>query len=695
MSTSTARKTATRERLGDVLVARGAITREQLAETLDRQRHAGSRLGRELSAHGDVSRLDLYHALAQVWDLPFIDLIADPPDDELLQRVGSETMLRDHWAPHHLESIEGSGGTQRAVVATAEEPTPDLTERIRTALGVLEVRFLATTDWDVDQAVLLGCQDELVAEAAFGLAMQRPELSADTGWARRQRVGIVVALVLLAISAILQPTNTLIVTLIVINLMFFVGVAFKLAACTAGMVHLSRLRRQHDPRSGAQPVAEVPRIPDDELPVFTILVPAYREANVVAKVIEHLSELDYPMSKLQVLLLMEADDDETISAAKVARPPDCVRFVVVPPYGPQTKPKACNVGLALAEGEFLVIYDAEDRPEPGQLREVVSRFSETGDDVACFQARLNYFNARENILTRMFTLEYSMWFDTMLPGLDAWKLPIPLGGTSNHFRVQSLRQLGAWDPYNVTEDADLGIRASAQRMSVGITESTTWEEACSEWKAWIRQRTRWIKGYMVTALVHTRRPRTLWKETGWRGYTGLIGLIAGTPAMFLACPLVWGFWLYTFLGGSVAGFHMPHWVQTATTANLIIGNCAMILLGALATCRRGAYDLMPFSLLNPAYWILHSIAAWRALWQLIFNPSHWEKTPPRHRPRPRGAPAPADSPRRQDVVLQRRRGLIGAAISSGFSRQSTPGTSMNSSSSLPSGSCRYRLCVTV
>jgi glycosyltransferase XagB len=361
--------------------------------------------------------------------------------------------------------------------------------------------------------------------------------------------------------------------------------------------------------------------------MYTILVPAYREANIVAKVIEHMSALDYPASKLQVLLLMEADDAETIAAAKAARPPEHVRFVVVPAGGPQTKPKACNVGLALAEGEFLVIYDAEDRPEPSQLREVVARFRQTPEEVVCLQARLNYFNARENVLTRLFTLEYSFWFDYMLPGLDAMHLPIPLGGTSNHFRVDALRELGAWDPYNVTEDADLGVRAAAEGKTVGITESTTWEEACSEWKAWIRQRTRWIKGYMVTALVHLRRPRQLYRETGARGVLGLLGLIAGTPLMFLCCPLVWMFWLFTFLGGQVAGFHLPQWVQTATFVNLIIGNGSMILLSAMAARRRRAYALIPFALLNPAYWMLHSIAAWRALWQLVTAPSHWEKTP--------------------------------------------------------------------
>jgi cellulose synthase/poly-beta-1,6-N-acetylglucosamine synthase-like glycosyltransferase len=219
-----------------------------------------------------------------------------------------------------------------------------------------------------------------------------------------------------------------------------------------------------------------------------------------------------------------------------------------------------------------------------------------------------------------------MWFDTMLPGLDAWRLPIPLGGTSNHFRVSSLRALGEWDPYNVTEDADLGIRASAEGLQVGITRSTTWEEACSETRAWIRQRTRWIKGYMVTALVHTRQPRRLLREAGWRGIAGLLGLIAGTPAMFLACPIVWGFWLFTFLGGS-AGVHLPSWVQTATTANLVVGNGAMIVLCALAALRRRQYDLMPYALLNPAYWVLHSVAAWRAVVQLLVSPAKWEKTP--------------------------------------------------------------------
>ena len=394
------------------------------------------------------------------------------------------------------------------------------------------------------------------------------------------------------------------------------------------MRQLRRMERRNDPRHGAAPVGLVRRLPDNELPVYTILVPAYHEANVVAKVIEHVGALDYPMSKLQVLLLMEADDADTIAAAKAARPPDHVRFVVVPAGGPQTKPKACNVGLALAEGEFLVIYDAEDRPEPGQLREVVARFLETPEDVVCLQARLNYFNARENLLTRMFTLEYSFWFDDMLPGLDAMRLPIPLGGTSNHFRVSALRELGGWDPYNVTEDADLGVRAAADGKTVGIIESTTWEEACSEWKAWIRQRTRWIKGYMVTALVHMRQPapalprdrraRRVRPARAHRGHPGDVPVLpARVGLLALHVPRRDGPGLPPPAVGRDGHVREPHRRQRRHDP-------------ARARSRRGAgtaYDLIPFALLNPVYWVLHSIAAYRALWQLIVSPSHWEKTP--------------------------------------------------------------------
>lgn len=624
----------TRRRMGEVLVQRGLLSPELLERRLEEHRREGAPLGRILMAHGDITRLQLWDALAQGWQLDSIDLIAQPPEPSALDGLDSSLLLAQRWVPVR---IERSGGRRVATVAVCDEPDDRRRADVARRLDVDVVHFVATTDWDVEQAILAAFSDELVTRAAYELAEQRPELSAADPVATWQKAAGLLVPVALLLGCVLDWRATLLFILLVLNLVFAVGVAFKLVTCVVGMAHLRRrpARPDEHPDGGpTDPRAEQTGrtgdgsdIPDHELPTYTILVPAYREANVVGDVVEHVAALDYPLSKLQVLLLLEADDTETIEAAKAARPPDFVRLVIVPPGGPQTKPKACNVGLALAEGEFLVIYDAEDRPEPGQLREVVAAFRDADDSTVCVQARLNYFNTTTNILTRMFTLEYSFWFDYMLPGLDALGLPIPLGGTSNHFRVSALRELGGWDPFNVTEDADLGVRASALGLKVGIIDSTTWEEACSEWHAWIRQRTRWIKGYMVTTLVQLRDPIDAWRKLGLRGMVGLVGLIAGTPALFLAAPLMWAFFLYTFLGGVVPQFALPAWTQTVTFFTLVIGNGAMVALTALAARRRRNTRLMGYAMLNPAYWVLHSIAAWRALFQLVVSPSHWEKTP--------------------------------------------------------------------
>jgi cellulose synthase/poly-beta-1,6-N-acetylglucosamine synthase-like glycosyltransferase len=654
-------------KLGDVLVERGLLNEAELLEMLALQEQHGTRLGRLVAVSGKVSRLDVFRALADTWRLPFADLLASPPDVELVRRVPPAEMVRGHWVPLRIDGVDPH---RVLVVATAEQPTVELQREVRDHFDVASVEYAVTTDWDIDQAVLSVHADTVADFAADALYDASPLLSARSGFHRWQAISPFVLLVLLAIGAVLWGRATAFAALIAVNVIFTVGVLFKVLCGIVGLVHgdpVSRfadhansdadhdhvigtpdprdLRRRrtdhplpepairssdrgprHAPHVDLEAVAAAPRVADEDLPMYTILVPAYREANVVAKLIEHLGALDYPATKLQVLVLMEADDPETFAAARASKAPDNVRFVLVPPGHPQTKPKACNVGLMLAEGEYLVIYDAEDRPDPDQLRDVINRFRAADDDVVCVQARLNYFNARENVLTRMFTLEYTFWFDVMLPGLDRLRLPIPLGGTSNHFRVDRLRELGGWDPYNVTEDADLGVRASATGGVVIVSPSTTWEEACSEWKSWIRQRTRWIKGYMMTAMVHLREPFSVRSTIGVRGMVGLIGLIAGTPLTFLACPLVWGFWVWSFLGLPVGSLHLHGWVHTAALANLIIGNGSMVVMAAIAMWRRDR-RLAAFALLMPLYWLLHSLAAWRAAWQVVFSPHRWEKTP--------------------------------------------------------------------
>jgi len=258
---------------------------------------------------------------------------------------------------------------------------------------------------------------------------------------------------------------------------------------------------------------EIDALQDADLPVYTILVPMYKEPQVAQKIARTVTRLDYPIDKLDVKLLLEEDDAPTRQkiAEVIDSLPPCVEVVLAPavPKGqPKTKPRACNHGLDRAKGKYTVIYDAEDQPEGDQLKKAIIAFRRLENSkkgfVACLQAKLNYFNAHQNSLTRFFTLEYTTWFDLFLPGLHAVRTPIPLGGTSNHFKTDVLKELGGWDPFNVTEDCDLGIRMARRGFSTEVLDSTTWEEANSQVGNWIRQRSRWIKGYFQTHLVHTR-----------------------------------------------------------------------------------------------------------------------------------------------------------------------------------------------
>jgi cellulose synthase/poly-beta-1,6-N-acetylglucosamine synthase-like glycosyltransferase len=600
------------EQIGQALLRRGLLTPAELDQALEWHRQSGERLGRVLLAAGLVHRRDLQEVLAELWDCRFVDLVDEPPDEELVRSCPDEVMVADGWVP-----IARADAVVR--VATCERPTPERRTAIERILGA-RVLFEVTTDWDIQHAISEVFADRLAHQAAHGLSERDPEQSARAGFAPWQKAAAAGGLAALAVGAVIDWRLTLIAVCGLANLWFLAAVSFKLVTVLAGWWSLRRVEAETRGR-----------IPDAELPTYTVLVPVYKEANVVGGLVQHLAALDYPREKLEILLLMEDGDVETIDAARAARPPETVRFVVVPPGEPQTKPRACNVGLFFARGEFLVIYDAEDRPEPGQLREAVAAFRAGDERLVCVQARLNYFNAADNVLTRMFTLEYSYWFDYMVPGLDVLGLPIPLGGTSNHFRTRRLRELGGWDAFNVTEDADLGLRANAEGLRVGIISSTTYEEACSRYWPWIRQRTRWIKGYMQTALVHSRRPLRTIRSAGWRGLIGLVLLIAGTPVSLIVSSVLWAVAL-AWAGGVVTGLYdlpplFPGPLVLIALFNLVIGNGLMIAVNALAVGRRRTYALLPFVLLNPLYWLLHTVAAWRALYQLVRNPFHWEKTP--------------------------------------------------------------------
>jgi cellulose synthase/poly-beta-1,6-N-acetylglucosamine synthase-like glycosyltransferase len=367
--------------------------------------------------------------------------------------------------------------------------------------------------------------------------------------------------------------------------------------------------------------------PDDALPIYTVICALYQEAASVNGLLSAIERLDYPAEKLDVILAVEADDYETRTAiiARKSRMP--VTLIPVAAVGPRTKPKALNVALPFARGDFTVVYDAEDRPEPNQLRRALQAFRADGDNLACVQARLCIDNTADSLLAGYFTAEYAGHFDVFLLGLAAMKLPLPLGGSSNHFRTATLRAVGGWDAYNVTEDADLGVRLARFGYRADIIESTTYEEAPSRYGAWLRQRTRWFKGWMQTWLVHMREPGRLLRELGLSGFLAFQLMVGGSTLAALVHSLFMGWLIYAIASdgwrSDSAGFALPAALHVAA---VVFGYLSSAFLGWLGLSRRGLSGTAWVLVLTPVHWLLLSLAAWRALYQLIFAPYRWEKT---------------------------------------------------------------------
>ena len=365
-----------------------------------------------------------------------------------------------------------------------------------------------------------------------------------------------------------------------------------------------------------------------EWPSYTILCPLYKEVAVVPQFVEAIKALDYPMDKLQVLFLTEENDKETPAGSLAMPLPPCFTVLVVPKGNPQTKPRACNFGLLQAKGQFVVIFDAEDKPEPYQLKKAVLTFANHGPEVACVQAKLNFYNPKQNLLTRWFTAEYSTWFDIMLPGLQRSGFSLPLGGTSNHFRTEILHALGGWDAFNVTEDCDLGLRISQYHLKTAVLDSTTYEEATSRAKVWLFQRSRWIKGYLQTYLVHMRHPLQTLQQKRLRKFFSLQIIVGAWTVVLLINPLMWALTLVyiAFRPMQLYSILFPSLALYLGAFCLVFGNFFYIYIHILGCLRRKEYSLIKWILLIPVYWIMMSISAYIAFYQLIVKPHHWEKT---------------------------------------------------------------------
>jgi cellulose synthase/poly-beta-1,6-N-acetylglucosamine synthase-like glycosyltransferase len=367
------------------------------------------------------------------------------------------------------------------------------------------------------------------------------------------------------------------------------------------------------------------------LPTYSVLVPLYREAEVVPALLAALDRLDYPFDRLEVVLLVEHDDRATESACRRHLRPGW-RILTVPAGHPRTKPRALNAGLPELSGEFFTIYDAEDRPEPDQLRKAVRRFRRLPERVVCLQARLDYYNSHQNLLTRWFTCEYATHFSLYLEGIAALDHPMPLGGTSCHFRTEAIRGLGGWDSWNVTEDCELGMRLAAAGLTSRTLDSVTWEEAVPTLGRWVRQRSRWVKGFAQTALVLLRSPLKTARAMGGGRYLAALATVGGVPLVSVSQIAFWGLlWAYVGLraGGADVGAVeslFPEPLLSLGMASLLLGNFCMLLATVSVVYQQGRYELVRYAVAIPAYWTLVSVGAWRGVLQLLRRPHFWEKT---------------------------------------------------------------------
>lgn len=600
-------------RIGEILGRDGKVTPREVTEAVARRERQGGRLGQHLLAEAPISHWDVAAAVARQSGLPLVDLTAGRGAGRVTELFA--LMDESFWRGRLCVPIAVRPG--RITVAMVDPGDDGAVDAIERRTGLV-VRRVVTGYRDVLVALDRQYRSRRLTTSLEWLRRERPDDSASVTLSGGQRTVALVVLLLFAADVLRFPITTL---------ALFAGLAQALYLSII-LFRFSLMLRGADGNVEVRVSAEaVAQLDERALPPYTVLVPAYHEANVLPTLTRALADLDYPKDRLEVKLLLEEDDAETIAAARGSRLPNFVDIVVVPRSEPRTKPKACNYGLLQSRGTYVVIFDAEDVPEPDQLKKAAIAFSRLGPDVVCVQSKLSYFNAEQNLLTRWFTAEYAMWFDVLLPALTTHRMPIPLGGTSNHFRADVLRRVGMWDPHNVAEDADLGVRLHKLGYRTAVIDSTTYEEANSEFVNWVRQRSRWTKGYMQTWLVHMRHPLRLWRELGTRAFVGFQLTVGGNPATLVLNPVLWGvttLWFLTYWVPIQRFFPPP--VYWASMFDLMVGNFFFTYSGIVGLVRRGAWPLVRASLFAPVYWAMMSVAAWKALVQMVLRPSFWEKT---------------------------------------------------------------------
>ncbi|WP_233488783.1 glycosyltransferase family 2 protein [Rhodovulum sp. 12E13] len=604
--------------LGERLLRRGALAPGHLVRALALQTREDSRLGEILVAHRFASEEAVRDVLAEQWRAEPLDLATIHPDPRLVDRVGAERCLALGVVP-----VRRVGSV--TLVATARPETfHSCRAEVEAALGPVVAALVA------ERAVgdtIRRLRGGALAEAAEARTPAR--LSCRDWQGRNTAVLTLAALAALAAAAVAAPMTTLWALTGVVMATLLATAVLKGFALGQLVRRVRAERRAGLAESGdtADTALVAPSaVIEPRLPRISMLVALFEEQGIADALIPRLERLRYPRELTDIVLLVEEGDHVTRAALEAVRLPRHMRWVTVPPGTVMTKPRALNYGLGFARGEIVGIWDAEDAPDPDQLHVVAAGFARAAPHVACLQGALDFYNARTNWLSRCFTLEYGTWFRGFLPGLQGLDLPIPLGGTTLFFRRAALEALGGWDAHNVTEDADLGIRLYRAGFRTEIVQTTTREEATCRLMPWVRQRSRWLKGYAITWAVHMRRPVRLWEEMGPRGFLGFNALFLGTLVQFVLTPVMLSFWLLS-LGAihPLAGQVPPllGWACLALFAGTEAISLALTLIANRARERRRLWWWIPTM---QAYFPLATLAAYKGLWELISRPFWWDKT---------------------------------------------------------------------
>lgn len=608
-------------RFGSYLLATGRINAAELAAGLKQQKEeaSGAKIGAVLMQQGVVNNWDVAQTYAMQKDIPAIDLLSGRNPCWFLHDVHLSEVWnwvdQQFWYRHLVVPLAMDDQTLTVAIVDPEDISA-LNHLV--LISGRQIRAFVTGYRDITKGLNLRFLSEHEEASRLDLLKRRPEDSAFRQLNRFQAgiLSVIGFVILIGFIFATRLTGTIVAG--VIETVYAIVSVFRLWAMTKAVSQNAEIFVSK---------ADMNLLPPTSLPTYTILVPLYKEASVLPTLAKAIQDLQYPKDRLDVKFLLEEDDTETIEACRTANLSSYIELLIIPMSEPRTKPKACNYGLTKARGEYVVIFDAEDIPDPDQLLKAITVFRQNDERLACVQAKLSYYNENQNILTRWFTAEYANWFELLLPSLYALNMPIPLGGTSNHFRTNVLHEIGAWDPYNVAEDADLGVRLHKLGYRTAIMDSITLEEANSDFVNWIRQRSRWVKGYLQTWLVHMRHPIQLWKELGTMGFLGFQLTVGGTPIQFLINPILWGITILWYVFGSNYMQEVfSGWVYYVGNLCLFLGNTAFIManLGGVVKARR--WSLAGWTLLSPVYWVFMSIASYKALNQLIFKPSYWEKT---------------------------------------------------------------------